>query len=306
MGSDFSAVDAELDTLESSPAVDALSLARSYAGASVFGSSAEPPASSGLQVVDAALNELDADGILLRTRSSFPPERPKSRPPEARAEAPVAGAGELSSEEIVLPDPVPREPQFKDAGSGEMPLHATAPRSGSFSMEQSERALKHSGRDDTLEPFDEELVDARLDDEERVEFTAAVPAQADGAAPRPSLFDRRSQHPAAVQEEADAAFAELFSEAATHQSSIPSSRNSQVPETYGDDTETFDSSSLAFIENDVKNADISMDEELDSAEFEIVVDSDAGNGTAPASRSPSDAPEKRPSFLGRLFGRKED
>jgi hypothetical protein len=291
MGSDFSAIDAELDTLETSPAADALALAHSYAGTALE-----------FQAVDRVLNELDADGPLLRSRSSFPPPGRSAR----RAEP--AAAFEPSREQIELPDPVPREPLRSEHGSGEMPLHATSSRSGSVSLDQHDpraASTRFAGRDDTLEPLDEELIDA---DEELIEFTADQPSTSDSGGERRvgSLFDRKSQPAAAAQEEADAAFAELFSEAAS-QSIVPSASPGEEPETYGDDTETFDTAALGKIENDVRSPDASMDEELDSAEFEIVVDAGASKSAPPpGSRSPSEAPEKRPSFLGRLFGRKED
>ncbi|MDB4985820.1 MAG: hypothetical protein JWN04_998, partial [Myxococcaceae bacterium] len=173
MGSDFSALDAELDTLETGPSVDALTLARTYAGASLE-----------LRLVDSALNEIDADGTLLRTRSSFPPEMPRQA---RKSERP-----QLGSEEIVLPDPVLREPQHRTPGSGEMPLHAAAERSGSFSLEQQPaRSAKHSGRDDTLEPFDDELIEA---DEAAIEFTAAPasPEHHTGERRTSSLFETKS------------------------------------------------------------------------------------------------------------------
>ena len=296
MGSDFSALDAELDSLQTGSAVDALVLAHQYASTSLE-----------LHQVDAALNAIDADSKLLRTGSSFPPEAVARK----KSEAPSAPAYVVGNEEIVLPDPLPRDEEVRhDPGSGEMPLNAASARSGAFAVEPARASFRAparvAGRDDTLEPFDDELVDAHA---EPIEFTAATPSEKDtsGAAPRDSLFHnpdslfaQAEPHPVDAQAEADAAFAELFSDAApTRQtSSLPAGE----PETYGDDTETFDSSSLGFIENDTEATDSSMDEELDSAEFEIVMD---GEGSKAAPARP-DAPEKRPSFLGRLFGRKDE
>ena len=90
----------------------------------------------------------------------------------------------------------------------------------------------------------------------------------------------RPQRPsdADAQEEADAAFAELFADAA-RQSNIPATLHSQPPPApYADDTEIFDSGGLGYVENLEQSAALADSigaEELDSAEFEIVMDDDS-------------------------------
>jgi hypothetical protein len=310
MGSDLSALDAELDTLGAGPTVDVLQLARTYAG--VLASSDEAVALE-LTSVDAALSELDSAAVAMSQkrhaeraervervrRSTTPPPLPSRR---AVAESQRAEAASPQSEEIVLPEPVVQAPG--ELGSGELPLH-NASRSGAFSVEHASKKLNH---DDTVEPFDDELVESDVD---MVEFSHGAPANRDTSgdareSQRSSpLFDLNAPNNVEAQQEADAAFAELFADATRH-SNMPSSENNQAPEQYNDDTETFDSSALSFIESNASaSAGTVNDEELDSAEFEIVMDADGESApSVPAPRA-SEA-EKRPSFLGRLFGRKED
>ena len=296
MGSEFSALDAELDALAGGPPVDALLLAQSYAGTSFA-----------IADVDAQLHELDADRKLESRAPSAPPLprfRRSSTPPSLRAPA---------SEEIVLPEPVRDEPRTRD-GSGELALpgKAGASRSGSYSLEAVNR--KGSSRDITLDAYDEELMEA---DASMFELTGDP-----GTEKRPSLFDVKPSDNAEAQREADAAFAELFADASRksslpspRSSSLPGPRSSQVPEQYNDDTETFDTSALVRVEQAGLSADADdlgidiMAEELDSAEFEIVLDNDEPAEPAAATAAPREErtePEKRPSFLGRLFGRKEE
>jgi len=324
MGSDFSALDAELDALGAGPVSDALALAATYAGNL-----------AALSDIDAALGVLDhgfdGDGAAQRVRAAH----------EASAELPnfLAGiSGERAarrpradeSEEIVLPDPMegsradPRASAQRQKAneSGELALDGDgprgSPRSGSFSLEGA--GILPGNRDDTIETEEEELVEADVDLMDlRSESTPMF-----GMAEQPSapLFDLTAPSDAQAQEEADAAFAELFADAtlrsheeepraSTGQHNSPATLHSQPPPAHQEDTEIFDSGGLGYVENLEQSAAIAdsiSEEELDSAEFEIVMDDDAGEPSPPPhpSQHPSQPPEKRPSFLGRLFGRKEE
>ena len=114
---------------------------------------------------------------------------------------------------------------------------------------------------------------------------------------------------------ADAAFAELFEEA-TRQSSLPIPNLPPEPP-LEEDTEIFDSAAFARAEQieDEPIEDAFTAEELDSSEFDVLVDTSVDTSVARHVSSssssstpprPSQAPEKRPSFLGRLFGRKAE
>lgn len=217
--------------------------------------------------------------------------------------------------------------------SGELPLLGKpggSPRSGSFSLEP--QVARTAGRDDTLETYDEELVET----DDVIEFTAASSKRASTPAPEgshSSLFEDEpaqradTQRDADAQIDADAAFAQLFVDS-SRPSSAPSARhssapgprhstapspgNSQMPERYADDTETFDASARAFVESAALEGEDHMSaEELDSAEFELMIE---GDGTSDPQQPPPvggeqrapQSSEKRPSFLGRLFGRKDE
>lgn len=309
MGSDFSALDAELDTMGVGPAVDALSLAASYAGNL-----------ASLSDIDTALGELDADGAALHQRVA------KSAVVEVPSfSAGVSGERATSfvasrtpqSEEIVLPDPLPRsraELRAEADKSGELLLEPGKPRSGSFSLDGA--SILPGNHDDTLETPEEELAEADVDLLDlRPESTPMTGAARDA---RPgSLFDTRASaapggagrfdatSESTAQAESDAAFAELFE--ATRPGALPTPRHSLPPPAF-EDTEIFDSGGLGYVENLEQSAAIAdtiSAEELDSAEFEIVMDDDHAPPSIPPPH-PSQPPEKRPSFLGRLFGRKEE
>jgi hypothetical protein len=313
MGSDFSALDAELDTVGAGrPVVDALSLAVSYAGNL-----------ASLSDIDTALGELDAEGVALRQRvaqiasvevpqfsAGVSGERATSFEPRPA----TVGAHRPQSEEIVLPDPLPRsraELRADADKSGELFLDPRKPRSGSFSLDGA--GILPGNHDDTLETTEEELGEADVDlmdlRPESSPMTGAARAPlfdreespARGAAGR---FDQAAEGTA--QAESEAAFAELFAEL-PRKSALPAPRHSLPPPAF-EDTEIFDTGGLGSVENLQQSAAIADSisaEELDSAEFEIVMDDDSTLPSVPPPH-PSQPPEKRPSFLGRLFGRKED
>lgn len=310
MGSDFSALDAELDTMGVGPAVDALSLAVSYAGNL-----------AALSDIDTALGELDADGAALHQRvaKSAVVEVPGfSAGVSGERATSFAASRTPQSEEIVLPDPLPRsraELRAEADKSGELLLEPGKPRSGSFSLDGA-GILPGGNRDDTLETPEEELAEADVDlldlRSESAPMTGAArdgrtgplfdaqPSSARGGAGR---FDEAAESTA--QAESDAAFAELFE--ATRPGAPPTPRHSQPPPAF-EDTEIFDTGGLGYVENLEQSAAIAdtiSAEELDSAEFEIVMDDDQAPPSVPPPH-PSQPPEKRPSFLGRLFGRKEE
>jgi hypothetical protein len=305
MGSDFSALDAELDTMGLGPAVDALSLAVSYAGNL-----------AALSDIDTALGELDADGAALHQRVA------KSAVVEVPSfSAGVSGERAMSfvatrtpqSGEIVLPDPLPRsraELRAEADKSGELLLEPGKPRSGSFSLDGA--GILPGNRDDTLETPEEELVEADVDLLDLRPESAPMTGAAREVR-RGSLFHEASLAQGGVdaarestaQAESDAAFAELFE--ATRPGALPTPRHSQPPPAF-EDTEIFDTGGLGYVENLEQSAAIAdtiSAEELDSAEFEIVMDDDHAPPSIPPPH-PSQPPEKRPSFLGRLFGRKEE
>jgi hypothetical protein len=293
MGSDFSALDAELDALGTGVSGDALALAASHG----FGAEALP-ARPALSAIDEALTQLgqDVPSVDLHVIANQRP-LPDLTQPHSRAPA---------SEEIVLPEPVLRDFGAALADqSGELPLDAH--RSGSFPLP--EPAFDGSG----AHAEDQVLLDAELD--ELLEMTAESSLLGDGS----QVHDTDPPGSAARDGAAHAAFEALFAEATGRRSSLPSARFSHAPAPLDDDTDTFDSSILAFAEesqNGVPVLDDSLTEtfnvdELDSAEFQIMPSANDSRPSSPAfasSQPPpaSEAPEKRPSFLGRLFGRKED
>jgi hypothetical protein len=312
MGSDFSALDAELDTLSAGPVVDALSLAVSYGGNL-----------AALSDIDSALGELDADGVALHQRvaqsasvdvpdflAGVSGERDTSFF-GSRADEPRASnfrSRDPKSEEIVLPDPLPRSrAELRDEAdkSGELLLESGTPQSGSFSLDGD--GILPGNRDDTIETSDEELAEADVD---------LIDLRSESA---PMMGTSRERTTAALfdvdasaaeddaQHESDAAFAELFADA-TRQDAMPVPRHSLPPPAF-EDTEIFDTGGLGYVENLEQSAalaDTIGAEELDSAEFEIVMDDDTRSPPSVPPAHPSQPPEKRPSFLGRLFGRKEE
>lgn len=306
MGSDFSALDAELDTMSAGPPVgDVLSLAVSYAGNL-----------AALSDIDTALGELDADGVALHQRvaQTAVVDVPEFSANVSGERATSFASRTPQSEEIVLPDPLPRsraELRAEADKSGELLLDPGKPRSGSFSLDGA--GILPGNRDDTLETPEEELAEADVDLLDlRPESAPMTGAARDG---RGSLFGaeasaaRMGRYDAATEgrglAESDAAVAELVE--ATRPGALPAPRHSQPPRAY-DDTEIFDTGGLGYVENLEQSAAIADTigaEELDSAEFEIVMDDEDTAPSVPPPH-PSQPPEKRPSFLGRLFGRKED
>jgi hypothetical protein len=227
-----------------------------------------------LSEIDQALNAL-ATGLDTELPS---PARAFTIPPPRSARPP-----DPDSAEIALPVQVRAA---DDEQSGELPLdEVEVPRSGAFALPPD--TIGPSGEpvteDLTFETDLEDLVE--LDDAERAAFEPG----------RISETDRR----------VDAEFAELFSDPS---GDLPLSA-------YEDDTEIFDASALAAIKakgelEPIENAFNA--EELDSAEFEIVMDAseerahESATSAIPPLTSGSTPPEKRPSFLGRLFGRKDE
>lgn len=272
MVADFSALDAELDQLGAGPAVDAAALASSYAGTT-----------DRLSDIDAALSALAVDvrvdaavalaqPYVANVPSSLPPP-PTTRPAER-----------LDSDEIALPNAMPR---VGNDESGELPLDGVTPQSGSFAL-----------------PYEEALPSADVAFAEDLTFEADVDELIEmPAAPlSPALFERRDRE-SEPDHAAEADFAALFPEVSIEPG----------PEVSYDDTEIFDSSALEFDAGKPKPKlepiENAFTEELDSAEFEIVMEStESGTQATPSTvpPHPSQPPEKRPSFLGRLFGRKEE
>lgn len=310
MGSDFSALDAELEALGAGSAVDALSIARSYAGtasvlfdAQVFVQPATGAApAAALSDIDDALQALDGETSGLHAGRAFQGSSPSSIFPRM---GPVSSGERLrppTSEEIVLPDPMTRD---QGDASGELSLDGSSPRSGSFTLDGV--GILPGNRDDTIETTEEELLEADVD----LLDASATAAPIIGSVPS-ALFDMSAPANSEAQREADAAFAELFAEA-TRQSAMPGSNQHDAPASV-EDTAIFDSGGIDFVENldqSAALADSVAAEELDSAEFEIITDNDSDEDafSVPSSTPPahaSQAPEKRPSFLGRLFGRKEE
>ncbi|MET0282898.1 MAG: hypothetical protein ABW352_00450 [Polyangiales bacterium] len=317
MRPDLSALDAQLDALSTTPGFDVpgfdiVALAERYAGK--LGS---------LPSIDDALEALEVGVPVVR-------EQP----------APKLAKEEIS-EQIELPEPL-RDALLVEEPTGTHTLDEASARalefeadndapitarhdveplaggndfemreSGAFTVTKSnaprEQAARDITRDITMDAVDDELLEAEIDDM-RPEATPLANS---------ALFDMSAPANADAEQEADAAFAALFAEA-TRQSSMPSVSEREP----SDDTEVFHTSELsldpAALHNSVPypaaNEDVEVelepgfhDETLDSAEFEIVNDvvTDARPANSPSGR-PSRPPEKRPSFLGRLFGRKEE
>lgn len=320
MRSDFSALDAQLDALSPSPAFDVVALARGYAGAL--------DAVNSLNSVDDALGALEA-GL---------PELPQLPAPNPN----LVQRLEEVREQIELPEPI-REPMTVyglefELADAERPItarHDAEPLEGSKGFQTREsgaftvydeksphdsavtnaprrRSAAPRRRDDshdiTMEPMDAELLEAELDD-----LTLTPEAAPLGGGPG-SLFDLHAPANAEAELEADAAFAALFAEA-TRQSRMPAGGGSEA----ADETQVFSAEAAA---SDPHSASLLPskagagddgdqsepgfhDETLDSAEFEIVNDvvTDARPANAASQSRP---PDKRPSFLGRLFGRKDE
>ncbi len=347
MGSDFSALDAELDQVGAGPEVDAVALANQYAGDLQVSLARGAPGEE-LAAVDSALAELgakvepveahgseqapaargsarahaagprdaarepalaaattgseladdteaflrDAPSGEVRDAPSYeagdePSYEAGDEPPASLVPPPSSvlppssapGPGPLESEEIALPEPVVRP--RSDEASQELPLDL-APRSGSFALD--DEGAQASGRD---------LVPAA---------TSEPPAPT--TMPAPTLPDE--------DEEGERAFAALFDEV-TKQSSIPSpSASAELPDI--EDTEIFDSAAFArALQGSRDPLDLQDEvelsvEDLDSAEFEVMTETAVAQPSPPSSTPPrpSQPSEKRPSFLGRLFGRKEE
>lgn len=300
MGSDFSELDAELEALASGTVPDALALAEHYAAE--LGALAD---------VDEALEALSMDvppSPFSMRGGDFSSSGASSRPP--------------ASEEIMLPEPMTA--LVREEVSGEIPVPGSAPRSGSFALQvqPDEDEVDEMAPVDEMPPVDElapEQLDSealQVDEEPQAGEALFTPAEAQ--------FELDARGADANREsEADSAFAELFAEA-TSQSSMPSgphgsappSRESDAPgpallAPQEDDTDIFDTRALGLEEEaaaeGLRTEALEADE-IDSAEFELVADAEDALPAAASSRPTprSERPEKRPSFLDRLFGRKED
>ncbi|MET0343885.1 MAG: hypothetical protein ABW252_22920 [Polyangiales bacterium] len=293
MAEELSALDAELDRLGVEAVADSATLhglANSYAGP--LGALSDVDAALNALAVGVDVSAVSASRVLPMPRvssqpppppplrSAIPPEPPRavesSAPPPASMRPANPDSGELA---------LPAPSDDLSEHSGELPLDAgDAPESGAFALPPD--AL---GPD---EPVTEDVSFVDADIEELVEIDAAgQPVFVDPG--RISEADRL----------VDAEFAELFSDA-----------TGEPPLGYGeDDTEIFDSGAIAAIKakgelEPIENAFNA--EELDSAEFEIVMESsnddrphESSTSSIPSASTP---PEKRPSFLGRLFGRKDE
>lgn len=222
-----------------------------------------------LAAVDSALGELASDVPEVVTPRLDPVSAAPRPYDEPRGEHALGGALPRS-EEIVLPEPVSRAEL--DAESREIPLADPEPRSGAFELATESGPERES--DVTLE-LSPEMVRTAPSDRARRNFEIAE---------------------SEAEDRADSEFDALFVEA-TRRSSMPRARTLGGEDTVGDDTDTFDSSVLGF--DDVEREPAFGAEELDSGELELIEEE-------PVRPSPSKPPEKRPSFLGRLFGRKED
>lgn len=297
MVADFSALDAELDDLGAGKAVDAAALASSWVGAELHR----------LSEIDAALSALAADvriepaaayakpfNVAPPTPALPTPALPTPVPPSPQPEA--SAPARLDSDEIALPN------AMRSVGndeSGELTLDGATPQSGSF-------ALPYEGGLPSADAafVDDLTFDADVEDLLEVAPAEAPPPRTNGNGGGNGLFELHDRE-TETDRAAEADFAALF----------PDPPLGPVVETSYDDTEIFDSSVLEFDTEKPKLAPIenAFTEELDSAEFEIVMDSTDESGTqaTPSSTVPphhpsTTPPEKRPSFLGRLFGRKED
>jgi hypothetical protein len=310
MRPDLSALDAQLDALSPSPGFDVLALAESYAGKL-----------GPLPSIDDTLAALEVGVPIV----------------SARAEREPLVAKEEVREQIELPEPL-RDALLVEEPTGNHTLDEASTRalefaadsdapitarhdvepliggndfemreSGAFTVTKSSAPRREDSRDITMDAVDDELLEAEID-----EMRPEAAPLANSA-----LFDMSAPANVEAEQEADAAFAALFAEA-TRQSSMPSVSEREP----SDDTEVFHTSELtldpaalhANVPYPAANEDVEVelepgfhDETLDSAEFEIVNDvvTDARPANSPSGR-PSRPPEKRPSFLGRLFGRKDE
>lgn len=311
MSSDFSAFDAELDALAAG-VISGSGLADAF----LLGARE-------LADIDDLLDELARDV--------------RSLPARARPFQPPA------SEEIVLPEPVAREAPSLD--SGEISIEAKTPRSGSFALDEAAHHAPHGRDDTleilddselSVEPEPASLFEPAPRDSDERAFPREVAAAATpsvratavehseraahgSAQPPAALFERADaqfelESESADAHDGDAAFAELFADA-RRQSSMPSPEQQHTEGDPAEDTETFDSSVLGL--EPARNIEHALaHDDLDSTEYELVLEGDVKleddvkeeavpPSEPPPARRPSQAPEKRPSFLGRLFGRKE-
>lgn len=344
MRPDLSALDAQLDALSPAPSFDVLALARSYAGAL-----------APLTAVDEALAALEAGVDVPVIEAHAADEVVEDEEPEPAA----AVSAEEVSEPIELAEPIcdalladePTETSTLDQASVralEFEAEPDAPitvrrdvepaiggndfemrESGAFTVSQL-TPRRDESHDITMEPIDDELIEAEIDD--------MRPEAAPLGSAANALFDMNTKVDAAAEQEADAAFAALFAEA-RRQSNMPSA----AEPANDDQTELFDAGALSIdpgsislhprsidppslkpsvpyelgltkpasrrpeLDGEVELEPGFHDETLDSAEFEIVNDvvTDGRPSDSPGARS-SRPPEKRPSFLGRLFSRKEE
>ncbi|HEY6881099.1 MAG TPA: hypothetical protein VI299_23900 [Polyangiales bacterium] len=321
----MSALDAQLDALGPAPSFDVLALARSYAGAI-----------DALSAVDEALATLEAgvslpapDAIARDAAPVIAESAEQIVLPEPLRDALLAEEPTATS---TLDEASARVLEFEAEPDAPITVrrdNAPALReSGAFTV--THLTPRDDSRDITMETVDEELIEAEIDD--------MRPEAAPLGGPAGSLFDTAAKVDAAAERQADAAFAALFAEA-TRQSSMPSTAE---PDNSGQN-DLFESSALSIdpgsislnprsidplslkpsvpydlavtkpasrrpeVDGEVELEPGFHDETLDSAEFEIVNDvvTDGRGSEAPNAR-PSRPPEKRPSFLGRLFSRKDE
>jgi hypothetical protein len=328
MRSDFSALDAQLDALSPSPAFDVVALARGYAGAldTVNSLSSIDDALSALEAGLPELPELPAPNPNLVLRVEEVREQIEL-PEPIREPMTVYGLEfELADSELPITarhaEPLEGLKGLQTRESGAFTVYdEKSPHDSAITNAPRRRSTAPRRRDDsrdiTMEPMDAELVEAELDELKLTPEAAPL-----GGVPG-TLFDLHTPANAEAELEADAAFAALFAEA-TRQSGMPALGGSEA----ADDTQVFstpaaiDPHSASLLPSKLP-FDVALtepagarddndelepgfhDETLDSAEFEIVNDvvTDARPANAASQSRP---PDKRPSFLGRLFGRKDE
>lgn len=249
MGSDFAALDAELDVLGAGASVDVAAVATAYAGDL-----------SVLPAIDAALAELGRD-VAITTPASLVPR----------------------AADFLLPP-----------GSHELEIHTSE--YGRALPDHAEEITTHHN----VVMLDDAVLDAEVD-----ELVQITPESAPLGNFSNALFDLTSVE--TLEHDPESAFSSLFDEVTKRASppSRPAPRNEE-------DTEIFDSGALALEDTRASVGPIEAAfgaEDVDSAEFEIIADAETRKSApapANAAHPSSQPPEKRPSFLGRLFGRKDE
>jgi len=312
MRSDFSALDAELEELSPGAVVDALALASSYSGDL-----------SALGQIDAALSELGA-GVESTTASGSTPLPP--------------GFDDIDL--VMRPSYEQLPPAVHDEARARAPSPDTAAAdSGAFVRDAAPDSQEVSTQHDVV-MLDEDVFDA--DAEELVEITPeAAPlgnfgsalidaphfqADREANAAFVALFEETTQRSPRPSNRPPANDADAMREAEgepTRRASVRPGPASERPRSTAERpppteqairaaAQRFDGGTLQL--DDAREGIIPIEaafggEDLDSAEFEIPGEPTIPRKVNPKSSAPppaSQPPEKRPSFLGRLFGRKDE